>query len=82
MTGRMSNNLLVHFEEDTSLVGTICQVRLDECRGFYYMGNESRIKTGMGISDKRCRCIISVTDDAKDYVKTKKSTATVFYFTV
>ena len=40
MTGRMSNNLLVHFEGDTSLVGTICQVRLDECRGFYYMGTK------------------------------------------
>ena len=40
MTGRMSNNLLVHFEGDTSLVGNICQVRLDECRGFYYMGTK------------------------------------------
>ena len=38
MTGRLSNNLLVHFEGDTSLLGQICQVHLDECRGFYYMG--------------------------------------------
>lgn len=40
MTGRLSNNLLVHFEGDPSLMGQICQVRLDECRGFYYMGTK------------------------------------------
>ena len=41
MTGRLSNNLLVHFEGDTSLLGQICQVHLDECRGFYYMGTKA-----------------------------------------
>ena len=40
MTGRLSNNLLVHFEGDTSLIGQLCKVRLDECRGFYYMGTK------------------------------------------
>ena len=40
MTGRLSNNLLVHFPGDVSLLGQICQVRLDECRGFYYMGTK------------------------------------------
>ena len=40
MTGRLSNNLLVHFEGDTSLIGQLCQVHLDECRGFYYMGTK------------------------------------------
>ncbi len=40
MTGRLSNNLLVHFEGDPSLIGQLCQVRLDECRGFYYMGTK------------------------------------------
>lgn len=40
ITGRLSNNLLVHFEGDTSLIGQLCQVRLDECRGFYYMGTK------------------------------------------
>ena len=40
MTGRLSNNLVVHFEGDTSLIGKLCQVRLDECRGFYYMGTK------------------------------------------
>ena len=40
MTGRLSNNLLVHFEGDTSLIGQLCQIRLDECRSFYYMGTK------------------------------------------
>ena len=40
LTGRLSNNLLVHFEGDTSLIGKICSVHLDECRGFYYMGTK------------------------------------------
>ncbi len=38
VTGRMSNNLLVHFPGDTSLIGTLIPVRLKECRGFYYIG--------------------------------------------
>lgn len=38
LTGRMSNNLLVHFPGRASLVGTLVPVRLKECRGFYYMG--------------------------------------------
>ncbi|HJC39068.1 MAG TPA: tRNA (N6-isopentenyl adenosine(37)-C2)-methylthiotransferase MiaB, partial [Candidatus Mediterraneibacter faecigallinarum] len=38
MTGRMSNNLLVHFPGDESLIGKLVKVRLDECRGFYYIG--------------------------------------------
>ena len=38
MTGRLSNNLLVHFPGDESLIGKIMDVHLKECRGFYYMG--------------------------------------------
>ena len=38
VTGRMSNNTLVHFKGDVSLIGTLQNVYLDECRGFYYMG--------------------------------------------
>ena len=41
VTGRLSNNLLVHFPGDTDLIGQIVRVRLDECRGFYYMGTQS-----------------------------------------
>ena len=40
VTGRMSNNTLVHFPGDTSLVGRIVNVSLDECHGFYYMGHQ------------------------------------------
>lgn len=38
MTGRLSNNLLVHFPGTDELVGKIVNVHLKECKGFYYMG--------------------------------------------
>ncbi len=38
VTGRMSNNLLVHFPGDASLIGKLVDVELKECHGFYYMG--------------------------------------------
>lgn len=38
MTGRLSNNLLVHFPGDESLIGKLVDVSLDECHGFYYIG--------------------------------------------
>lgn len=38
VTGRLSNNMIVHVPGDASLVGKLVQVSLDECRGFYYMG--------------------------------------------
>ena len=38
LTGRTSNNLLVHFPGDASLVGSIRRVRLEASKGFYYMG--------------------------------------------
>ena len=38
VTGRLSNNILVHFPGEDSLVGQIVKVRLTECRGFYYYG--------------------------------------------
>lgn len=39
LTGRMSNNLLVHFPGDKSLIGKIVDVNLNESKGFYYMGS-------------------------------------------
>ena len=39
MTGRMSNNHLVHFPGDASCIGKIVKVHLDECKGFYYLGS-------------------------------------------
>lgn len=38
VTGRLSNNSVVHVKGDESLIGKILPVRLTECRGFYYMG--------------------------------------------
>lgn len=38
LTGRLSNNTLVHFAGNASLIGTIVNVRLTECKGFYYIG--------------------------------------------
>lgn len=39
LDGRLSNNHVVHLKGDASLIGKIVEVRLDECRGFYYMGS-------------------------------------------
>ncbi len=38
LTGRLSQNTLVHFEGDPSLVGMIVDVKLTEAHGFYYLG--------------------------------------------
>lgn len=38
LTGRLSNNILVHFPGDTSLIGTFVNVKLLEAKGFYYLG--------------------------------------------
>ncbi len=40
VTGRLSNNLNVHFPGDASLIGKIVNVRLTQCKGFYYIGEE------------------------------------------
>ena len=39
VTGRLSNNLLVHFPGDKDLIGKIVDVKLEECKGFYYLGS-------------------------------------------
>ena len=38
VSGRMSNNLLVHFKGDQSMIGSFARVKLTECKGFYYLG--------------------------------------------
>ena len=38
VTGRLSNNSVVHLPGDVSMIGTIVPVLLKECKGFYYMG--------------------------------------------
>ena len=38
VTGRLSNNTIVHFKGDDSLIGKIVPVKLNSCQGFYYLG--------------------------------------------
>lgn len=38
VTGRLSNNILVHFPGDASMIGGIYPVKLTTCKGFYYYG--------------------------------------------
>lgn len=38
ITGRLSNNILVHFPGDKTMIGSILDVKLLECKGFYYIG--------------------------------------------
>lgn len=40
MTGRMSNNTLVHFPGSIDLIGQFVQVKLEKCNGFYYFGSQ------------------------------------------
>ena len=42
LTGRLSNNTIVHFKGDTSLIGQIVPIYLKECHGFYYLGELKR----------------------------------------
>lgn len=38
VTGRLSNNLLVHFPGNKEQIGELIDVKLLECKGFYYIG--------------------------------------------
>lgn len=38
MTGRMSNNTLVHFPGGEDLIGKMVKVKITECHGFYFFG--------------------------------------------
>lgn len=38
VTGRLSNNSVVHLPGTKELAGTILPVRIEECKGFYYLG--------------------------------------------
>lgn len=40
LTGRLSNNMLVHFPGDKSLIGKIIPVYLKESKVFYYIGSQ------------------------------------------
>ena len=38
VSGRLDSNLTVHFKGSMELIGKIVDVRLNECKGFYYLG--------------------------------------------
>ena len=38
VTGRLSNNTVVHLPGDASMIGKLMDVYLEESKGFYYMG--------------------------------------------
>ena len=38
VSGKLENNITVHFPGDKSLIGKIVDVRLNCCKGFYYIG--------------------------------------------
>jgi tRNA-2-methylthio-N6-dimethylallyladenosine synthase len=38
VSGRLTNNTLVHFKGEEKLIGSIVNVRLAESKGFYYIG--------------------------------------------
>ena len=38
ITGRLDNNSVVHFPGTKDMIGNIYNVRLEECKGFYYLG--------------------------------------------
>ena len=39
VTGRLSNNTIVHFPGSADLIGQIVPMKLEECHGFYYTGH-------------------------------------------
>jgi len=39
VTGRLSNNTIVHMPGDASMIGRLVWVSLEECHGFYYIGH-------------------------------------------
>ncbi len=41
VTGRLENNSVVHFPGDASMIGEIFQVKLESCKGFYYLGERA-----------------------------------------
>lgn len=41
VTGRLSNNSVVHLPGTADMIGKILDVKLTECRGFYYLGERA-----------------------------------------
>lgn len=43
VTGRLSNASMVHFKGSADMIGTFVNVRLDEAKGFYYIGQKVEV---------------------------------------
>ena len=41
VTGRLLNNITVHFPGDANDIGKLVNVKLSECKGFYYIGERA-----------------------------------------
>ena len=39
LSGRLNNNLLVHFKGDKNLIGEIVKIKIVDCKTFYLTGN-------------------------------------------
>ena len=46
VTGRLSNNLLVHFPGGQEMIGSYVKVLLKACKGFYYLGEPAGLPSG------------------------------------
>ena len=42
VTGRTEENVTVHFKGDASLIGHTVSVKLNECKGFYFLGERTK----------------------------------------
>jgi len=42
VTGRLDNNSVVHFPGTADMIGNIYHVKLEECKGFYYLGTANQ----------------------------------------
>ena len=42
VTGRTEENVTVHFPGNSSLIGETVMVKLNECKGFYFLGEMMR----------------------------------------
>ena len=40
VSGKLENNTTVHFPGDASLIGKIVEVKLNCCKGFYFIGEK------------------------------------------
>jgi tRNA-2-methylthio-N6-dimethylallyladenosine synthase len=40
LTGRLEDNSLVHFKADRSLIGTLFDIKITDCKTFYLMGEK------------------------------------------